>query len=144
LSVPSTIRSYSAKISITLLESSRSSWSRTSISGLISCTEALALCALLRPMSLWPWITWRCRLLSSTTSKSTMPSVRRRRREVHQRRAAEAAGADGEHLGVLQALLPVHRDVGDDQVAAVAHDLLAGQLRGRLDERRQRHGGSSR
>jgi hypothetical protein len=65
-------------------------------------------------------------------------------REVHQRRAAEAARADGEHLGVLQALLPVHGDVGDDQVAAVAHDLLAGQLRGRLDERRQRHGGSSR
>jgi hypothetical protein len=139
------MRSYWLKISITLVESSRSSWSTTSMSGLISCTDACALSALDRPMSLWPWMTWRCRLLSSTTSKSTMPSVPTPGgREVHQRRAAEAARADGEHLGVLQALLPVHRDVGDDQVAAVAHDLLAGQLRGRLDERRQRHGGSSR
>ena len=31
--------------------------------------------ALGRPMSDWPWMIWRCRLDSSTVSKSTMPSV---------------------------------------------------------------------
>ncbi len=64
------------------------------------------------------------------------------RRQVHQGRRAQAAGTDGEHACVLQPLLPVHGDVGDDQVTAVAHHLLAGQLGGRLDQRRQRHGSS--
>ena len=62
-----------------------------------------------------------------------------RRGEVHQRRRAEAAGADAEHLGVLQPLLPGHPDVRDDQVAAVAADLVDGQLSGRLDQGWQRH-----
>jgi hypothetical protein len=69
------MRSYCAKISITLLESSRSSWRTTWTSGLISRIESRALWALDRPTSLWPWMTWRCRLLSSTTSKSITPSV---------------------------------------------------------------------
>ena len=50
------------------------------------------------------------------------------RGQVEQRRAAEAAGADHQHLGVLQPLLPVHPDVGDDQVPGVAADLVDGQL----------------
>ena len=62
------------------------------------------------------------------------------RGQVEQRRAAEAAGADDEHLGVLQPLLPGHPDVGDDQVAAVAAYLVDGELGGRLDQRRERHG----
>ena len=56
------------------------------------------------------------------------------RGEVEQGRAAEAAGADDEHLGVLQPLLPGHADVGDDQVPAVAAYLVGGQLGGRLDQ----------
>ena len=44
--------------------------------------------------------------------------------EVEQRRRAEAAGTDDEHLGVLQPLLPGHADVGDDQVARVAAHLV--------------------
>ena len=62
------------------------------------------------------------------------------RGQVEQRRAAEAAGADHEHLGVLQPLLPGHPDVGDDQVPAVAADLVDGQLGGGLDQRWQGHG----
>jgi len=45
------------------------------MSGLISCTESRALSALLRPMSLCPWMIWRCRFDSSTVSKSMTPSV---------------------------------------------------------------------
>ena len=44
-----------------------------------------------------------------------------------------------EHLGVLQPLLPGHRDVRDDQVARVAPDLLGRQLGSWLDQRGQRH-----
>ena len=43
--------------------------------GLISRMLSRADSALDRPMSDWPWMTWRCRLDSSTTSKSTIPSV---------------------------------------------------------------------
>ena len=57
------------------------------------------------------------------------------RGQVEQRRAAQAAGADDEHLGVLQPLLPGHPDVGDDQVPAVAAYLVDGQLGGGLHER---------
>jgi hypothetical protein len=65
------------------------------------------------------------------------------RGQVHQGRRPEAAGTDRQHPGVLEALLPRRGDVRDDQVAAVAHDLCAGQLGGRLDQRRQLHGCSS-
>ena len=54
---------------------------------------------------------------------------------VEQRRAAETARADDEHLGVLQPLLPGHAHVRDDQVAAVAADLVDGQLVSGLDQR---------
>ena len=60
-----------------------------------------------------------------------------RRREVHQSGTAEAARADAQHAGVLQSLLPRHPDVGDDEVAAVAADLVGRQAVGGLHERRQ-------
>ena len=47
-------------------------------------------------------------------------------REVHRNRRAEPACADAEHLRILHASLPVHRDVGDDQMPGVAPDLLVG------------------
>ena len=75
LSVPSTIRSYGAKISMALSESTLTSCSTTLTSGLISRMLSRADSALGRPTSDWPWMTWRCRLDSSTTSKSMMPSV---------------------------------------------------------------------
>ena len=59
------------------------------------------------------------------------------RGQVEQRGAAQAAGADDEHLGVLEPLLPGHPDVGDDQVAAVAAYLVDGELVGGLHERGQ-------
>ena len=46
------------------------------------------------------------------------------RGEVEQRGTAEPAGADDEHLGVLESLLTDHPDVGNDEVAAVATDLI--------------------
>ena len=75
LSVPSTIRSYWPKISKTLSLDSAVLWITTLTYGLISRTEAAADSAFGRPMSLCPWMTWRCRLDSSTVSKSTTPSV---------------------------------------------------------------------
>jgi hypothetical protein len=54
LSVPSTIKSYCAKISITLSISSRISWTTTFTFGLISAIFSLAESALLFPISLWP------------------------------------------------------------------------------------------
>ena len=95
-------------------------------------------------MSDCPWMIWRCRLDSSTSSNSAMPIVPDAGRgEVEQRGAAEAAGSDDEHLGVLQPLLPGHADVGDDQVPAVAAYLVDRQLVGGLHERRERHGQGS-
>ena len=75
LSVPSTIRSYCSKISNTLSLLSAVLWMTTFTYGLISRTEEAADSALGRPMSLWPWMIWRCRFDSSTVSKSTIPNV---------------------------------------------------------------------
>ena len=75
LSVPSMIRSYGAKISITLSESSRSLCRITLTYGLTSAIDSLADSALDLPTSETPWMIWRCRFDSSTVSKSTMPSV---------------------------------------------------------------------
>ena len=75
LSVPSTIRSYWLKISLTLSRSSAVLWMTTFTSGLISRMLSAADSALGRPMSETPWMIWRCRLDSSTVSKSMMPSV---------------------------------------------------------------------
>ena len=60
------------------------------------------------------------------------------RGEVQQRRRSQPACADDQHAGVLQPLLTVQAQVGDDQVAAVARDLFARQLGRRLYQRRQR------
>ena len=62
-------------MSSTFDESSRTWCSRTSTNGLISRTESRADSAFGRPMSDWPWMTWRCRFDSSTSSNSTIPSV---------------------------------------------------------------------
>ncbi len=48
--------------------------------------------------------------------------------EVEGHRRAEAAGADAEHLGGLELLLAFHADLGEDEVAGVAGDLLVGEL----------------
>lgn len=56
------------------------------------------------------------------------------RGEIEKGRAAQAARADDEDLGVLEPLLPVHADVRDDQVPAVATDLVVGQLRCGCDQ----------
>src|ERR1700727_852949 len=113
------IRSYGSKISITLSDSSRTLCRITFTYGLTSAIDSLADSALDLPMSETPWMIWRCRL--------------------EQRRGAEAARANDEHLRVLQALLPGHADVGDNQVARVALHLVDRQIRGRFNERWQRH-----
>ena len=56
--------------------------------------------------------------------------------QVEQRRAAQTAGTDHQHTGVLQPFLTVHPDVGNDQVTAVTPYLLDGQFGGRFDQRR--------
>ena len=58
-----------------LSESSRVSCSTTLTYGLISRMLSRADSALGLPTSDWPWMIWRCRFDSSTTSKSMMPSV---------------------------------------------------------------------
>ena len=57
-------------------------------------------------------------------------------RQVHECRAAQAAGADAEHAGVLQTLLSDHSDIGDDQVAAIAPDFVDRQIISRAHYRR--------
>src|SRR5580700_6756323 len=116
-----------------LSESSRVSCSTTLTYGLISLMLSRADWALDRPTSDCPWMTWRCRFDSSTTSKSMMPSV-----------PTPAARPHDQDLGVLQPLLPRHPHVRDDQVTRVTPDLIDGQLIGRLDQRRQRHGSLQR
>jgi hypothetical protein len=62
-----------------------------------------------------------------------------RRGQVHQGRRTQPAGAYAQHLGVLEPLLPGHPDLGNDQVAGVAADLIDGQRLGGFDQRWQRH-----
>ncbi len=52
-------------------------------------------------------------------------------REIQAQRRAETAGADEQHARGLEALLPVHADLGHDQVPAVAGDLLLRKRGGR-------------
>src|SRR6266498_2006161 len=60
-------------ISRAFSEVSLVSWRVTSTYGLISTILSRALSSLGRPMSEVPWMTCRCRLEASTSSKSTMP-----------------------------------------------------------------------
>ena len=85
-----------------------------------------------RPTSDWPWMIWRCRLDSSTTSKSMMPSVPTPAAAGRAARASRAAGPHDQDLRVLDSFLPGHPDVWDDQVARVAPDLIDRQLGGGL------------
>src|SRR5262249_44287408 len=49
------------------------------------------------------------------------------RREVQAQRRAEAAGADEENAGRLEAFLPFQGDLGHDEMPAVTSDFLRGQ-----------------
>ena len=86
---------------------------------------------------------WRCRFDSSTTSKSTMPSVPTPAAARYSSAGEPRPPApDAQHLGVLQAPLPGLAHVRDDQVPGVAPDLVHGQVVSRGDQRWQRHGNS--
>ncbi len=66
-----------------------------------------------------------------------------RRREVHPRRRAQAPRADHQHARRLQTPLPLHADLGHDEVAAVTRDLVVrerGQLLGRYRRSRTHFG----
>ncbi len=78
---------------------------------------------------------WRCRFDSSTTSSSRIPiSADTGRGQVQQRGCAETPCADHQHpRAFLQPLLPVDTQVGDDEMTAVAGDLVTGQLGSRLN-----------
>ena len=56
--------------------------------------------------------------------------------QIHRDRRAEPAGADAEHAGSLQLQLPLHADLRQDQMTAVASDLLIGE---RVRDRGGRH-----
>src|SRR5581483_6517097 len=49
------------------------------------------------------------------------------RGQVEGQRGAQASGADAQHLGGLELELALHADLGHDEVARVAEDLLVGQ-----------------
>ncbi len=80
------------------------------------------------PTSLVPWITWRCRLVKSTTSKSTRPM-----RPMPAAARYMPSGAPSPPVPIsatfaaLQLQLAFHADFGHDQVAAVAQNLVFGQ-----------------
>ena len=59
-----------------------------------------------------------------------------RGREVQQRRRAQPARADHQHTRVLEPLLPVEAEVGDDQMAAVTRDLVTREFCGWFNQRR--------
>ena len=59
------------------------------------------------------------------------------RSQIQQRRGTQSAGADHQHPGILEPQLRLGAEVRDDQVPAVAGDLIAGQLSSRGDQRRQ-------
>ena len=60
--------------------------------------------------------------------------------QIQQRRGAQPARADDQYARVLQPLLAVEAEVGQQQVPAVAGDLGGGEVRGGFDQRRQGHG----
>ena len=51
------------------------------------------------------------------------------RGKIKGQRRTEAAGANAKHARSLQALLPFHADLGQDQVARIARELIGGELR---------------
>ena len=60
--------------------------------------------------------------------------------QIQQRRRTQPAGADHQHASILQPLLPEDPDLRDDQVTAVAGNLVAGEFSCRGHQWRQGHG----
>jgi hypothetical protein len=58
------------------------------------------------------------------------------RGQVEQRWRAETACADHQHPRILEPLLAVDAEIGEEEVAAIAGHLIGVQLAGRLDKRR--------
>ena len=97
--------------------------------GLIAVSRSFADASFDRPTSGVPWMICRCRLLKSTTSKSTMP--------IRPTPAAARYIAAGEPRppAPMQSTLPafsspltVHADLRHDQMPAVALDLVVGEF----------------
>ena len=66
--------------------------------------------------------------------------------QIHGDGRAQSAGADAEHLRLLQLELPFHADLGQDEVARVAQDLVVGESGGLCHctscHRSSHHGGT--
>ena len=92
------------------------------------------------PASSVPWMIWRCRLLSSTTSKSTRP-MRPTPAAARYMTSGEPSppAPTASTLRGLELLLPGHADFGHDQVPAVAADLLVAQVQARRQRHRAEH-----
>src|SRR6476661_4084863 len=118
-----------------MFEASRRVWYLTTFtSGLSALICSSAESTLGTPTRSVVWMTWRCRLETSTTSSSTMPSVPHACGcEVERGGRAEAAGAEQQHLGVEQLLLALGADLGEQEVARVALALLGREGLGDLD-----------
>jgi hypothetical protein len=58
--------------------------------------------------------------------------------QVQQGRRAQPAGTDDQHLRLLEAFLPGQPQIGNDQVAAIALNFLAGEFGRWFYQRRQR------
>ena len=70
-------------------------------------------------------MTWRCRLVKSTTSKvHDAERADSGRSQIQDQRRSQPARSDTEHLRLLQFELTVHADFRHDQVARVAQDFL--------------------
>ena len=106
----------------------------TLTSGLSASIVCRAESTFLTPRRSVEWMTWRWRLLASTTSKSTMPSV-----PTPAAARYSAAGLPSPPAPMISTFdsrsfaWPVRPDLGDQQVAAVARLLGRRQGRRRLD-----------
>ena len=100
------------------------------MAGLRAVSFSSAESIFLRPMSLVEWMIWRCRLLESTTSKSTRPRVPMPAAvEIKSQWRAQSAGAYAEHACCFEAALAFHAHFGQDEVARVAGQVVGGQFR---------------
>ena len=92
--------------------------------------RALAASVLGLPTSLVPKVTCRCRLVKSTTSKSTKPDLAdARSRQVKPQRRAQATGPDQQDPRAFQLELALHANFRHDQVPAITQNLFVGQAR---------------
>jgi len=75
------------------------------------------------------WMIWRCRLAGvDGVEVDQAESADAGGGEIEGEGRAEAAGAHAEDLGCLELLLALHADLGQDEVARVAGDLVVGEL----------------